>query len=125
MWVSDLSDLAGGRCAVRLEKAFAVNLRQFRKAKGLKQWQLAELVELGPKAISDYEVGRTIPSFETIHKLAGALGIPPAALFGGGMAIVPSGPRMNLLHRINATLSSLNEAQLVRVAKMLEAFAGG
>jgi len=124
MRVSDLSDLGGGRCALRLEKTFAVNLRQYRKAKSLKQWQLAERVGLGEKAISDYEVGRTIPAFETIDKLADALDIPAAALFGAGVTIVPSGPRGKLLHRINATLSRLNETQLARAAKMLEAFAG-
>ena len=109
---------------MRLQKIFASNVRQYRKAKKLRQWQLAELIGVGTKAISDYEVCRTVPSLETIEKIAKALDVPEAALFGGGWAATPTGSRGNLVLRINTTLSRMNETQLARAAKMLEAFAG-
>ncbi len=109
---------------MRLEQVFAANVRHYRRAKKLKQRQLAELLGLGRKAISDYEVSRTKPDFETIEKIAAALDIPAAALFGIGAGFVPAGQRGKAIHRINATLSRLSDAQLAKAAKMLEVFAG-
>ncbi|MEJ1969244.1 MAG: helix-turn-helix transcriptional regulator [Rhizomicrobium sp.] len=109
---------------MQLAQIFAANLRQYRRAKKLKQWQLAELVDLGTKAISDYEVGRTEPSFEIIARLAQALDIAPAALFGVGIGMTLSNQRGKFMNRINSALSRLNEDELTRAAKMLEAFAG-
>jgi transcriptional regulator with XRE-family HTH domain len=107
-----------------IRQIVSANLRQYRKAKSLNQRELADLIDTTTKTVSDYEVGRTTPSYDTIERIAAALEIPEAALFGVGVSIVPSGPRGNLLHRINATLSRMNEAQLARAAKMLDAFAG-
>ena len=107
-----------------IRQIVSANLRQYRKAKGLNQQQLAELIDTTTKTVSDYEVGRTSPSYETIERIAVALEIPESALFGIGVTVIPAGPRGKLLHQINTTLSRMNEAQLARAAKMLEAFSG-
>ena len=109
---------------MHLRQIVSVNVRQFRKAKGFTQAKLAEEIGTSVKSVSDYEVGRIAPSYDVIEKIAAALDIPEPALFGIGVSVVPSGPRGKLLHRINATLSRMNEAQLARATKMLEAFAG-
>ena len=42
---------------------------------------LAELCDMGGNYISQIEMGRRLPSFETIEKIAKALKIPPSHLF--------------------------------------------
>ena len=49
------------------------NLRKLRKAKGLKQNELAKLVGLSESAISQIESGKRKPSYETLLKIAEAL----------------------------------------------------
>ena len=56
------------------------NLKKFRKAKGLNQDQLAEIVGVSASAISQYENGKKTPSFETALKLAEALDCESADL---------------------------------------------
>ena len=56
--------------------------------------------------------------------IAEALNLPPLALFGIGKEAVPKGERGRLLGRINATLSGMNDEQLARAARIMEAFVG-
>lgn len=49
------------------------NMRKLRKAKGLKQKELAEMVGLSESAISQLESGKRFPSYETLLKIAEAL----------------------------------------------------
>lgn len=107
-----------------LQRIFGTNLRNQRKARGLTQEALAERVEVSIETIGKIERGVAAPSFATAEKIAVALDIPVIALFGAGDAVLPSGERGRLLERINTTLARMNEDQLARVAKMLEALAG-
>lgn len=56
------------------------NLRKIRKARGLTQKQLAELVGVGESSISQYESGGKTPSFEIALKLAEVLDCESADL---------------------------------------------
>ena len=56
------------------------NLRKIRKARGLKQKELAKLVGVSESSISQYESGTKTPSFETALKLAEALDCESADL---------------------------------------------
>ena len=103
---------------------FGSNVRQHRRAKGWSQDRLAERAELSSQTIGTIERGFAASSFDTVARIARALEVTPASLFALGAAATPSGPRGKLLHRINATLSRLNESQLARAAKMLDAFSG-
>lgn len=49
------------------------NLKKYRKAKGLKQKELADIVGVTESSISQYESGKKNPSFEIALKLAEAL----------------------------------------------------
>jgi len=109
---------------MNLRQAFGANVRNHRKARGLTQEELAERVELSMETIGKIERGVAAPSFDTAEKLALALDVPPLALFGVGKSAAPSGERGRLLARIGATLSGLNDAQLARASKILDAFAG-
>jgi transcriptional regulator with XRE-family HTH domain len=89
------------------------------------QEALAERVELSMETIGKIERGVAAPSFETAERIAHALNLPPLALFGIGKEAVPKGERGRLLVRINAMLSNMNDEQMARAAKMLDAFVGG
>ncbi len=85
---------------------------------------LAEQVGLSIETIGKIERGVAAPSFAMVERIAAALGLPALALFGVGEKAAPQGERDRLLVRINATLAEMNEDQMTRAAKMLEAFVG-
>lgn len=51
-------------------------IRELRKARGLTQEQLAELVEVEQKHVSRLELGKSYPTIERLEKIAGALNVP-------------------------------------------------
>jgi len=104
-----------------LHEVFGSNLRHYRKARGLKQHELAEQLGLSVNMVGRMERGEAAPSFETIEKIAAALEVPEAALFGAGILTVPPGERGRLLQRLNAQLSKLNNDALARAAKLIRA----
>lgn len=60
-----------------------IRLRQKRKAKGLRQKELAKLVELSETHISNLERGRYLPSLPCLLRLCDVLGeTPDYYLFG-------------------------------------------
>jgi len=56
-------------------------IKGLRAERQLQQRQLAEKAGLTPSMLSQIESGRLTPSLNTVGKLAGALGVPIAALF--------------------------------------------
>jgi transcriptional regulator with XRE-family HTH domain len=48
----------------------AKKIRQARKSVGLSQKDLAKVLELTDKAVSSYEVGRAVPSVETLREIS-------------------------------------------------------
>jgi len=59
-----------------LQHTFIANLKKFRKLRGISQMTLAELCNMGGNYIGQIEMGRRIPSFEKIEKIAAVLEIP-------------------------------------------------
>lgn len=104
-----------------LKQTFGANVRQYRKAEGLTQDDLAEKADLSLDMIGRLERGVTAPSFETIERLAAVLNIPEAVLFGHHLMTVPTGERGRLLKRIHLHLSKMNEDQLAQAEKVLAA----
>ncbi|NNC01206.1 helix-turn-helix transcriptional regulator [Corallococcus exiguus] len=109
---------------MQLKQVFGTNLRNHRRAKGLTQDALAERVTVSLETISKIERGVSAPSFETAEKIAAALELSPLLLFGFGAEVVPEGQRGRLLSKINGRLATMNDDQIARVSKMIEAFAG-
>ena len=64
-----------------MQQVFIANLKKYRKIRGVSQMTLAELCDMGGNYIGQIEMGRRIPSFEKIEKIAKALGIPAGSLF--------------------------------------------
>ena len=65
------------------------------------------------------------PSFSTIEKLADALGVPEVVFFGFGLTVGSDNERSRLLTKIQASLSRMNNAQLARAMKVLDALTPG
>lgn len=57
---------------------FGIKLRTIRKQRGLTQEQLAELIDRSVDAISNMERGISLPTYETLGRLADKLGLPLA-----------------------------------------------
>jgi transcriptional regulator with XRE-family HTH domain len=65
----------------KLKARFGKRLRQLRREKDLTQEQLAEAANISVESISNLERGIHAPSFDTLERLAKALGIPVKNLF--------------------------------------------
>lgn len=57
------------------------NIKKIRKAKGLKQDELAELIGLEVKSLSLIETGNGFASAKTLDKLVAVLNVPVSELF--------------------------------------------
>ena len=64
-----------------LKTQFGTRLQNLRKQKGLTQEQLAEKTMISVDFLSLVERGVNAPSFDTLEKLAIALGVPVKYLF--------------------------------------------
>jgi len=64
-----------------LQQIFIANLKKYRKQQGLSQMGLSEKCDTTSNYIGQIEMGRRIPSFEKIEKIAAALKIPPSLFF--------------------------------------------
>ena len=64
-----------------LKTQFGKRLRNLRKQKGLTQEQLAETTMISVDFLSLVERGINAPSFDTLEKLAIALGVPVKYFF--------------------------------------------
>jgi len=64
-----------------LQQIFIANLKKIRKEQGLSQMALSQKCDTTSNYIGQIEMGRRIPSFEKIDKIAAALGIHSCELF--------------------------------------------
>ena len=66
---------------MKLQQIFISNLKNKRKERGISQMKLSEMCDTTSNYIGQIEMGRRIPSFEKIEKIAAALGIHSFELF--------------------------------------------
>ena len=64
---------------------FGKNIRKRRKALGITQSRLADMLEISPNHISSIETGKTDASVKLIIKLCDVLNVTPDYLFLGNM----------------------------------------
>ncbi|CAA6603753.1 Transcriptional regulator [Rhodospirillaceae bacterium LM-1] len=95
---------------------FGTQLRAIRKQRGLTQEELAEMIDRSVDAVSNMERGISLPSYETLGRLADRLGIPAkdlTATLEGDETIDPE--RIDLEARLNDIARSLDK-QGLRIA---------
>ncbi|MEZ6010663.1 MAG: helix-turn-helix transcriptional regulator [Hyphomonas sp.] len=102
---------------MELQKIFGSNVRQYRRAIHWTLEQLAAEVGVSRETIGKIERGISAPLFETVEKIARALGVSPLALFNA--TPFPAGVRGEILAEINLSLANLNEHQLSSVQRLI------
>ncbi len=61
-------------------RAIGARMKSVRESGGWTQEQLAEVIEVTPHTVSQYERGQQSPRLTTLLRMAAALGVPPSAL---------------------------------------------
>ncbi len=89
-------------------------LRELREAQFLTQLQLAEAAQVAPATIVRIEQGQVTPNFQTIKKLATALGIAPGELVTDAAAL--SAARRRPRHTTASTEDVKSEGKAVAAA---------
>ncbi|KKP55727.1 MAG: DNA-binding protein [Microgenomates group bacterium GW2011_GWD1_33_9] len=69
------------RMVTEKDKKLGKSVRKYRKRAGLKQNQLAEMINLSDKYIQLIEAGERKPSLKTIYKIAKALNVKVNEIF--------------------------------------------
>lgn len=89
------------------------NIRRFRKAKGLRQEELAERVHVVRQTVSKWENGLSVPDVEQLRDLAAVLDVPVSAL----LDLTPEEGEADLageLARRNEELAELRRREALR-----------
>jgi transcriptional regulator with XRE-family HTH domain len=66
------------------KELLGARIKRFRKACGLSQEQLAELIDIEQKHVSRLEVGKSYPTIDRLEKIAAALNVPMGSFFDSG-----------------------------------------
>lgn len=101
-----------------LKKRFGGLVAVHRRHRGVTQQQLADATGMSPDMISKIETGGTAVRFATIEKLADALRVDPADLFGVSAGLARDRPGLT---RLLAVLAKLSDDELEISRDILEA----
>jgi transcriptional regulator with XRE-family HTH domain len=104
--------------AQELLQSVGNRIREFRKASGLTQEQLAEKVDIAPQYLSHLENGQRIPSLRTIIALAQELNTTPSVL----LAEPQQDPQAERISRIAAIFRVLTERDAAFLESELRAW---
>ena len=95
----------------------SMNIKYFRKLKGLTQEMLAENVEVSPVYISCIERGSKVPSLDLLGKIADALKVNPYLLF-----IQDNDPTSIEIKKLAGTLFGLEKPAILFINEVVTAF---
>jgi transcriptional regulator with XRE-family HTH domain len=108
---------------MEIKKRIGLQIREFRKAQGLTQDDLAGKIERSPEALSNIERGISLPGVDTLERLSEVLNVPLADFFAGRRKSTQSTARATLLAKLNATASTLSDKELKLAIAQIEAIA--
>lgn len=103
---------------MKLQDRVALRIRTIRKRRGLTQDELAEKIDRTGDAVSQLERGKSLPSFETLERLAVALDIPIRDFFDEGRT-GESSQRTKLTTTLLDMVRSLSEKDLQMAVNLL------
>ncbi len=106
--------------AATLRVLFGRRLRELRRARGLSLEAFGERSGVDDKYIQSVETAKQAATVDTIEKLAAGLGVLPRDLFAFSDE-VPSETR----DRIDRLLHVVSDEDLRKIARVIEALAGG
>jgi transcriptional regulator with XRE-family HTH domain len=91
------------------------SIRKIRLAKGISQGEMQKRTGILRSYLSRVENGHTVPSFATLQRLAGAMGVTLSDFFAlNGMALSPGGPADsagNYVQELRSLLPQLSPEQ--------------
>jgi transcriptional regulator with XRE-family HTH domain len=93
-------------------------IKELRKAKGLSQSEIADIINIDAKHLSRIEVGANYPSLDTLTKLAEALEVPLKELFEFGSNMNSTGKHHETLNKL---MKQATEEELKIGIKILKA----
>lgn len=108
---------------MKLKDRVATRIGTVRRLRGLTQEALAEKIDRTADAISNLERGKSLPSFETIEKLAKALDVPVREFFDdeNGRPGKLSTKRAALMAQLTDTARNLSDADLEIAVNQVQA----
>lgn len=106
--------------APALRVLFGRRLRELRRGQGLSLEALGERSGVDSKFVQAVEVAKQSPTLDTIEKVAAGLGVLPRELFAFSDEL-PSDTR----ERIERLLRVVSDGDLKKIARVIEALAGG
>lgn len=100
------------------KELLGARIREIRKAKGLSQESLAEMIGIEPRHVSRIEVGKSYPTISRLEKISGVLGVPLRDFFDFDHLASPD----DRVKEIDATIKSLPEEYQQILFKIVRAF---
>ena len=100
----------------RTRDMFVRNVRYFRKLRNFTQERLSRVAGMSKNCVNQIECKRAFPAPETIDRLADALGVTPAQLFGAAES-----PENIMAARTDALVAALAERVRERLADDIRA----
>ena len=101
-----------------LSKKVGKRIKELRERAGLKQFELAEMLEMEPTNLSKIENGVFIPREEKLYKIANSLNVEIKDLFD----IDHIDSNENIIQKISQYLTLLDNKDLVFFYKILKVF---
>ena len=111
-----------GRKLTRPRPARGARLAELRKAAGLSQYDLADLVGVSQSAIAFWEVSDTPPRSSALPKLAKALGVRMEDLLNGDVSLKDRPGPKGKLRKLFEEVSKLPRQQQQKVIEFVSAF---
>jgi transcriptional regulator with XRE-family HTH domain len=99
------------------KELLGARIREIRKAHGLTQEQLAEMVDIEQKHVSRIELGKNYPTIDRLEKMATALNVPLISFFD--FLHLENNDERNL--NIEAMIRELDEDSRKMAYKMIKA----
>lgn len=108
--------------AKNLKQGVGLRVRAFRRASGLTQERLADLIERSTETVSNIERGQTLPGLDTLESLARHLGVPLSDFFDEGRS-AKNRKRIEIEARVIHLLRSLPDIDAEIALGQIEALA--
>lgn len=93
-------------------------IREFRVLRSMSQEALAFASEINPTYLGRLERGEKCPTVDTLYKISQGLKLPLHELLDISASLDPT--QNEALHRIQAAMEGLSEAEAVQVAEIVE-----
>ena len=109
---------------MKLQDRVSLRIKTIRKRRGLTQAHLAEKIGRTGDAISQLERGLSLPSFETLDRLAQALDVPIRDFFDADHTEQGSAQRRKLLTEVIDMVRRMTDKELQTAVQVLDAIGG-